>query len=70
MRECFCTPFNRFYVVTQFELPKIEDLHLMTIQFDSTYSYLDTRKDSMNYPTDYIANLVAYCQKMCLHEIL
>ena len=28
--------FDRLYVVTKFELPKVEDLHLTTVQFDST----------------------------------
>ena len=55
---------DRFYVGTKFDLPKIEDLHLMTIQFDSTCIYLDTRKGRKNYPTDYIPNLMAYCQKI------
>ena len=32
--------FDRFYVVKKFKLPKIEDLHLLTIQFDSTFNYL------------------------------
>ena len=35
---------NRFDVVTKFELPKIEDLHLMTIQFHSTCNYLGMGK--------------------------
>ena len=33
--------FDRFYIVAIFELPKIEDLHLTTVQFDSKCSYLD-----------------------------
>ena len=41
--------FDRFYVVIQFELPKIEDLHLSTVQFDSKCSYLDTEKDKIIY---------------------
>ena len=32
--------FGRFYVVAKFELPKIEDLKLTTIDFDSRCSYL------------------------------
>ena len=28
--------FNRFYVVTRFVLPRIEDLKFTTIQFDSS----------------------------------
>ena len=27
--------FDRFYVVTKFELPKVEDLKLTTVDFDS-----------------------------------
>ena len=33
--------FDRFYVVAKFELPKVEDLKLTTIDFDSNCSYLD-----------------------------
>ena len=40
MRECFHIHFKK-NVVTKFELPKIEDLHLTTVQFDSKCSYLD-----------------------------
>ena len=58
---------DRFYVVTKFELPKIEDLHLRTVQFDSTYSYLDTGKDKNNFSSSYLLKLLAYCQKkLCL----
>ena len=33
--------FDRFYVITKYELPKVEDLRLTTIDFDHTCSYLD-----------------------------
>ena len=33
--------FDLFYVIAKFELPKVEDLKLMTIDFDSNCSYLD-----------------------------
>ena len=33
--------FDRFYVVTKFELPKVEDLKLTAIDFDPTCSYLN-----------------------------
>ena len=56
--------FDRFYVVTKFELPKIEDLHLTIIQFDSTCSYLDTGKGKRNYLTAHIPNLSIYCQNI------
>ena len=58
--------FDRFYVETKFELPKIEDLHLTTIQFDSTCSYLDAGKGKRGYPTVYILNLRVYCERLCL----
>ena len=33
--------FDRFYVVTKFELPRVADLKLTTIDFDSKCSYLN-----------------------------
>ena len=36
----------------------------MTIQFDSTYSYLDTGKGRKDYPMNYIPNLMAYCKQI------
>ena len=36
--------FDRFYVVPKFELPKVEDLKLMTISYDSDCTYLDDVK--------------------------
>ena len=57
--------FDKFYVVTKFELPKIEDLHLNTAQFDSKCSYLDTGKDKNNLSSSsYLPNLLAYWEKI------
>ena len=56
--------FDRFYVVSKLELPKIEDLHLTTVQLDSTRSYLDTGKDKNNFSSSYLPKLLAYCQKI------
>ena len=53
----------RFYVVTKFVLPKIEDVKFTTIQFDSSCKYVDTGRDKSNYPSNYIPNLVAYFKK-------
>ena len=36
--------FDRFYVVTKFELPKITDLKLMTFTFDLTCEHLNKPK--------------------------
>ena len=32
--------FDRFYMVAKFELPRVEDLKLTTIEFDSKCTYL------------------------------
>ena len=56
--------FDRSYVVSNFELPKIEDLHLTTIQFDSTCNYSGMVVGKKDYPTNYIPNLVTFCQKI------
>ena len=36
--------FHRFYVVTKFEMPKIEDLKLTRFSFDLTCNYLNAEK--------------------------
>ena len=49
--------FDRFYVVTKFVLPKVEDLKFLIIQFHSSCNYLDTDISSSKYPTNYIPNI-------------
>ena len=56
--------FDRFCVVKKFELPKVKDLHLTTVQFDSVCSYLDTGKDKNNFSSSYLPKFLAYCQKI------
>ena len=46
--------FDQFYVVAKFELPKVEDRNLSTIDFDSNCSYLD---GSGNY----VRKLLRHC---------
>ena len=53
--------FDRFCVVTKFELPKVEDLRLTTVQFDSKCSYLTARNNTQL--SRYFHKLLAYCQK-------
>ena len=36
--------FDRFYVVTKFELSKVEDIKLTMISYDSTCQYLEKSK--------------------------
>ena len=49
--------FDRFYVVAKFKLPKVEDLRLTTVDFDSKCSYLASN-DS------YYTKLMKYCLKI------
>ena len=39
--------FDRFHVVTKFELPRVEDLKLTTIDFDPNYNYLNGNEKYM-----------------------
>ena len=52
--------FDRFYVVTKFELPRVEDLKLTTIDFDSNCSYLDCNRN-------YIKKLQRHCLRIALY---
>ena len=40
--------FDRFCVVTKFELPRVEDLNFTTIAFDSNCSYLNGNEKYVN----------------------
>ena len=59
---------DRFYVVAKFELPKVEDLRLTTVDFDSRCSYLVRNEAKKN---SYFPKLLKYCLKIvALHGIL
>ena len=49
--------FDRFYVVTKFERPKVEDLKLTTFTIDLICEHL-------NNPKCYIQWCLKYCQKI------
>ena len=49
--------FDRFYVVAKFKIPKVEDLKVMTIAFDTKCSYL-------NGTNMYINRVLTYCKKI------
>ena len=51
--------FDRFYIVTKFELPKTEDLRLATFKFDFEWSYANNASINTNY-----AKLLKYCMKI------
>ena len=51
--------FDRFYIVTKFELQKTKDLRLATFKFDFAYSYANHTSSNTNY-----AKLLKYCMKI------
>ena len=52
--------YDRFYIVTKFELPKTKDLKLATFGFDFKCSYANhTTTSNTNY-----VNLLNYCMKI------
>ena len=52
--------FHRFYVVTKFELPRVEDLKLTTIDFDPNCSYLNGNEK-------YMKKLQRHCLRVALY---
>ena len=59
--------FNRFYVVTKFELPMVQDLEFTTISYDAECKHLDNAKMNRNYPLGLIDEIKEYCIKIALN---
>ena len=59
-------PFDRFYVVTKFILPTIDDLKLLPVDFDSECSYLNVDLSRFRYPIQYIPYIRNFCKKIVL----
>ena len=57
--------FDRFYIVTKFELPKTKDLRLATFKFDFECIYANHTRTNTNY-----AKLLKYCMKIALYARL
>ena len=57
--------FDRFYVVTKFELPKVEDLQLDDIPYDAECAHLDNPKPGQI--TGMIKEVKHYCIKVVPH---
>ena len=49
--------FDRFYVVTKFEIPKIKDLRLTTFSFDLTCKHLNTSNH-------YVQRYIKHCKRI------
>ena len=60
MRECSSHSFDRFYIVTKFDLPKTQDLEFATFKFDFECSYAN----HMTTSTTNYAKLLNYCMKI------
>ena len=56
--------FHRFYVVTKFILPVIDDLRLSPINYDKECKYLENWDDDDNEEIKiHIKDLITYCIK-------
>ena len=56
--------FDRFYVVTKFNLPTIEDITFLLIMFDSHCSYLNVNLHKSRYPVQHLPNFRNFCYKI------
>ena len=56
--------FERFYVVTKFELPKVQDLQFTTIPYDKNCEHLEDAKSKGGLPLDLIKEIKTYCIKI------
>ena len=62
--------FERFYVVTKFVLPTVEDLKFSPIKFDSNCSYLDVDMYRSKFLTQYIPNIRNLSENCTIHLFL
>ena len=58
-------PFDRFYVVTKFELPKVENLQFDYIPYDAQCAHLDDLKPGKILGI--IRDIKCYCVKIAPH---
>ena len=56
--------FDRFYVVTIFILPTINDLKVLPVDCDSECSYLNVDLKKYSYPMSYLPNIRNFCKKI------
>ena len=56
--------FDKFYVVTKFILPTINDLKFSTIKYDEKCEYLQEEKGCTAEAKQYILNLITHCKKI------
>ena len=56
--------FDRFYVVTKFELPKVEDLLLTMVPYDSKCEFIDLIQSTDHNTYHQHQKLLTYCNKI------
>ena len=56
--------FDRFYVVTKFELPKVQDLQFTTIPYDKNCEHVEDAKSKEGLSLDLIKEIKTYCIKI------
>ena len=56
--------FDRFYVVTKFVLPTIDDIEISSITFDMEYSYLNIQLDKNGHAVKHLLNIRNFCSKL------
>ena len=56
--------FDGFYVVTKFELPKVQYSPFTTVPYDKGYNHLDDAKSKGRYSLGLIEEVKDYCFKL------
>ena len=59
--------FDRFYMVTKFELTKVKDLEFTTIPYDAGCKHLDAMETKGRYPLGHINEIKEYSIKIAPH---
>ena len=59
--------FVRLYVVTKFELPKVQDLQFTTIPYDKSCDHLEDAKSRGGYSIGMIDEIKQYCIQIAPH---
>ena len=54
--------FDRFYVVTKFILPSIEDLNFSTLSYDNKWTYLDNKNMCNTHSKKHMLDLMSFCK--------
>ena len=57
-------PFDRFYIVTKFILPSIEDIKFSRLNYDHTCTYINKEYTPNTDSRKYLTELKTYCNKI------